>query len=118
MGSASQRAIAARLGLSQSTVSRYLRRGNTEPGEGTIGLVTGVNGKSYITGITPQIRNRLIEITHEISHSEGLSVRGIVAALRDRYEVPRGAGTVHRYLTSWRCPDCPTESNASVEQRS
>lgn len=66
--------------------------------------VLGLDGKRY-----PRRRRDVasfVAAAHYMRHEQGLSVRGIVAGFSDLgYRV--SVGSVHAWLTGWRCPDCP-----------
>lgn len=69
--------------------------------------IFGLDGKWYpVNDLTPgdlaSVRGRC----HYLKHDEGKSVREIVQILETEHNVTRSVGSVHSYLTDWRCEKC------------
>ena len=69
--------------------------------------VSGTDGKSYrAKKLTEDQRRYLVWQVHELRHTQGLSERGIQAALENLGGVRLSAGTIHGYLNHYYCSRC------------
>jgi hypothetical protein len=71
------------------------------------GRVLGIDGKTY-----PAWSMHLDDLdflrgrVHFLAHHEHLSIRQIVTRIEEDHGVHRSVGTVHSWLTDWRCEHC------------
>jgi IS30 family transposase len=110
----SQRAIAAAMNVSQSTVSRTLRAARSRESVGSPErlaqhAITGLDGKTYVS-MSPELKQWIVGRVHHLAHDEHLSIRQIVKTLDERHNVRVSVGAAHGYLRSWRCLGCSPES--------
>jgi hypothetical protein len=69
--------------------------------------VIGLDGKSYrAKAMTPVQRNALVSRVHYLAHIKHMSVRGIVAELRDVNGVKVSVETAYKYLNKYCCEVC------------
>ena len=77
--------------------------------------VTGIDGKDYPGRYAPkEVRDYVFGRAHYLKHEEGMSVRGIAAALADEGH-KRSVGSVAAYLKE-PCIHCSGGSHDSAEQ--
>lgn len=105
-GGLSTRAVAAVLGVSQSTAARLAAGASTEP-------VRGIDGKMYPRPADPEVRDYIFGRSHYLRHEEGLSVRQIVRALAEEGH-RRSVGSVAAYLKD-PCEWCSGDASESPE---
>jgi hypothetical protein len=55
-------------------------------------------------------RAEVIGLVHHLRHTYQLSIREIATMLLAGYDLRRSAGTVHTWLTTWRCVECSGEA--------
>jgi hypothetical protein len=69
--------------------------------------VLGSDGKHYpIFQLSAAERDVLVEVVHRLRHEQGFSINAIQEWLAE-HGVPRGRGTIQRYMTERQCQDCP-----------
>lgn len=107
----STRAIARKRGVSQSTVSRDLRSGESGSGksDGWVRRVTGLDGKTY-TRLDPEQRQIAREYARDF-RANGLSVRQIHAQLGGLVSV----GWIHRVVKDVQVSQDRTAENRVEE---
>ncbi len=81
------------------------------------GRIVGRDGKKYPAAWMPAgDRRYLAGYVHHLAHVERRSVRQIVAAVRDEYDIRRSVGWVAGILKDWRCDHCSGVPNCAPEQ--
>lgn len=69
--------------------------------------VKGLDGKVYpARAMCDDDRLHLVGRVHDLHHDHGLPVREIVTQLVREFGIVRSVGTVHSWLTRWKCGDC------------